>query len=127
MFAQYAGLKSYKVVELDERDDGDQIQDYLGKITPVSFSSISDSSSSARATRPDAQKARAAGAAGEASHGRTLTVVVLSRVCERPSQRQARSVPRVFVGGKFIGGGDDTAALHSRGELKSKLEAAGAI
>lgn len=62
-----------QVVELDERDDGDAIQDYLGKITP------------------------------------------------------GRSVPRVFVGGKFIGGGDDTAALHARGDLKGKLEAAGAL
>ena len=29
--------------------------------------------------------------------------------------------------GKFIGGGDDTAAAHSKGELKAKLEAAGAL
>jgi len=42
------------VVELDERDDGNAIQDYLGQLTG------------------------------------------------------GRSVPRVFVGGKFIGGGDGT-------------------
>lgn len=29
-----------------------------------------------------------------------------------------RTVPRVFIGGKFIGGGDDTAALAASGELK---------
>jgi glutaredoxin 3 len=39
----------------------------------------------------------------------------------------ARSVPRVFVGGKFIGGGDDTAAKASSGELKQLLVAAGAV
>lgn len=38
----------------------------------------------------------------------------------------ARSVPRVFVGGKFIGGGDDTAAKAANGELKQLLVAAGA-
>lgn len=37
----------------------------------------------------------------------------------------ARSVPRVFVGGKFIGGGDDTAAKAASGELLKLLQAAG--
>lgn len=37
----------------------------------------------------------------------------------------ARSVPRVFIQGKFIGGGDDTARLASTGELKTLLEKAG--
>lgn len=32
VFSQYPGLKSYKVVELDERDDGDAMQDALGKV-----------------------------------------------------------------------------------------------
>mmetsp|Transcript_18188 Transcript_18188/g.41163 ORF Transcript_18188/g.41163 Transcript_18188/m.41163 type:complete len:166 (-) Transcript_18188:73-570(-) len=39
----------------------------------------------------------------------------------------ARSVPRVFIGGKCIGGGDDTAELHESGELKKLLEQAGAL
>jgi glutaredoxin 3 len=37
----------------------------------------------------------------------------------------ARSVPRVFVGGKFIGGGDDTVALGRSGDLASLCKAAG--
>jgi len=74
VFHQYGGaLKSYKVIELDEREDGDAIQEYLGKITP------------------------------------------------------SRAVPRVFVGGKFIGGGDDTVALYNKGELKEQLRIAGAL
>lgn len=72
VLSNYA-LKSYKVIELDEREDGDAIQDYLGKLTG------------------------------------------------------ARSVPRVFIGGKCIGGGDDTAAAHNKGTLKGQLEAAGAL
>jgi glutaredoxin len=36
-----------------------------------------------------------------------------------------RSVPRVFIAGKFIGGGDDTAAKQSSGELLKLLQAAG--
>jgi len=34
----------------------------------------------------------------------------------------ARSVPRVFVGGKFIGGGDETAQLKKSGELKKMID-----
>ncbi|KAL5005421.1 hypothetical protein ScPMuIL_018877 [Solemya velum] len=33
----------------------------------------------------------------------------------------ARSVPRVFINGKCIGGGDETAALDRKGELKKML------
>ncbi|CAE7266192.1 GLRX [Symbiodinium pilosum] len=39
----------------------------------------------------------------------------------------ARSVPRVFISAKCIGGGSDVAALHGKGELKAMLEKAGAI
>ena len=54
---------SYGLVELDERNDGDQIQDYLLKKTG------------------------------------------------------ARSVPRVFIHGKCIGGGSETKELHKAGKL----------
>ena len=37
-----------------------------------------------------------------------------------------RSVPRVFVGGKFVGGCDDTMASHASGEFQKLLKAAGA-
>ncbi|KAL4228294.1 Glutaredoxin [Mactra antiquata] len=33
----------------------------------------------------------------------------------------ATSVPRVFINGKCIGGGDETAAAHSNGALKKML------
>jgi len=36
-------------------------------------------------------------------------------------------VPRVFIQGKFVGGGDETAALDSSGKLKTMLQDAGAI
>lgn len=68
-----AGLKEYTLIELDERDDGDEIQDALLKITG------------------------------------------------------ARSVPRVFIGGKFVGGGDDIKKLGDQGKLKPMLQAAGAL
>ena len=38
------------------------------------------------------------------------------------SMTGARSVPRVFVKGKFVGGGDDTCALAQSGQLKALLE-----
>ncbi|KAK3096740.1 hypothetical protein FSP39_002826 [Pinctada imbricata] len=33
-----------------------------------------------------------------------------------------RSVPRVFIKGKFIGGGSETEAFHKNGELKKMLD-----
>ena len=38
-----------------------------------------------------------------------------------------RSVPRVFIGGNFVGGGDETEAAHSDGKLQALLETAGAL
>uniref|UniRef100_A0A914I1P3 Glutaredoxin domain-containing protein n=1 Tax=Globodera rostochiensis TaxID=31243 RepID=A0A914I1P3_GLORO len=39
----------------------------------------------------------------------------------------ARSVPRVFIGGKFFGGGDDTVAGLQKGTLEGELKAANAL
>ncbi len=36
-------------------------------------------------------------------------------------------VPRVFIKGKFIGGGQETAALDRQGALEKMLKEAGAI
>ena len=60
-------------MQLDERQDGEAIQDYLNQLTG------------------------------------------------------GRSVPRVFVGGNFIGGGDDTVSKQQSGELKKILQQAGAL
>mmetsp|Transcript_22515 Transcript_22515/g.51552 ORF Transcript_22515/g.51552 Transcript_22515/m.51552 type:complete len:103 (-) Transcript_22515:374-682(-) len=38
-----------------------------------------------------------------------------------------RTVPNVFIGGKSIGGGDETAALERSGKLKTMLKVAGAL
>jgi len=38
-----------------------------------------------------------------------------------------RSVPRVFIGGKCIGGGDETEAAHRSGKMQGLLESAGAL
>ncbi|XP_022096287.1 glutaredoxin-C6-like [Acanthaster planci] len=40
---------------------------------------------------------------------------------------KGRSVPRVFIGGKFVGGGDDVAKLQSQGKLKPMLQKVGAL
>ncbi|CAL8462606.1 g2139 [Coccomyxa elongata] len=61
------------VEELDQRPDGDEIQDYLMQLTG------------------------------------------------------GRSVPRVFIGGRFIGGGDDTVKLKQSGQLQKLLEDVGAV
>ena len=39
----------------------------------------------------------------------------------------ARSVPRVFIGGKCIGGGDETQAMHNKGKLEPLLKSLEAI
>lgn len=37
------------------------------------------------------------------------------------------SLQRVFIGGKFIGGGDDTVRLKNSGELEKLLQNAGVL
>ena len=37
------------------------------------------------------------------------------------------SVPKLFIGGDLLGGGDDTAAAHKDGSLASKIMAAGGL
>ena len=39
----------------------------------------------------------------------------------------ARSVPRVFIGGKCIGGGSETKGLHETGQLVPLLKSVGAL
>ncbi|VDM25831.1 unnamed protein product [Toxocara canis] len=39
----------------------------------------------------------------------------------------ARTVPRVFIGGKFFGGGDDTVSAKENGLLADTLRSVGAI
>lgn len=46
---------------------------------------------------------------------------------ELASRTGGRSVPRVFVDGEFIGGGDETAALAASGELRRMLESKGIV
>ena len=38
-----------------------------------------------------------------------------------------RTVPRVFINGKCIGGGNETSSAHQSGELEKLLRSAGAI
>ena len=65
------GVAATTIWELDERDDGNEIQAYLGELTGAS------------------------------------------------------TVPRVFVGGKFLGGGDDTARAAKDGTLVKLAREAG--
>lgn len=39
----------------------------------------------------------------------------------------ARTVPRVFIGSKCVGGGESVAKLHQQNKLKALLKTAGAI
>jgi glutaredoxin 3 len=66
-------LKDYKIIELDEIDNGNEYQKILGKLT------------------------------------------------------DAKTVPRVFIAGKCIGGGDDTERLDKNGDLEKQLKKVDAI
>jgi len=46
---------------------------------------------------------------------------------ELASRTGARSVPRVFVDGECIGGGDETARLAGSGELRKMFESKGIV
>jgi glutaredoxin 3 len=72
VLTKYA-IKDLYVIELENREDCDEMQNYLSKLTG------------------------------------------------------ARTVPRVFIDGKCIGGGDDTAKLDSQNKLKPLLLSCGAI
>eukprot|EP00735_Rhodelphis_limneticus_P002674 TRINITY_DN13618_c0_g1::TRINITY_DN13618_c0_g1_i1::g.22167::m.22167 TRINITY_DN13618_c0_g1::TRINITY_DN13618_c0_g1_i1::g.22167 ORF type:complete len:131 (-),score=11.12,sp/Q8LFQ6/GRXC4_ARATH/46.46/5e-27,Glutaredoxin/PF00462.19/2.6e-19,GST_N_2/PF13409.1/0.0016,GST_N_3/PF13417.1/0.0018,DUF836/PF05768.9/0.0036,Thioredoxin_2/PF13098.1/0.0092,OTT_1508_deam/PF14441.1/0.02,Thioredoxin_3/PF13192.1/0.16,Toxin_1/PF00087.16/0.22,Toxin_1/PF00087.16/2.4e+03 TRINITY_DN13618_c0_g1_i1:65-424(-) len=48
----------------------------------------------------------------------------IQQACYQLTGRQ--TVPNVFVGGKSIGGGDDTVSLYQSGQLEALLKAAGA-
>lgn len=61
-------LCGWLVLQLEQRDDGDEIQDALASLTG------------------------------------------------------GRTVPRVFIGGEFLGGGDDTARAASNGQLTAMLK-----
>lgn len=37
------------------------------------------------------------------------------------------TVPRVFIGGQFVGGCDEVSSLHSQGRLEGILASAGAL
>ena len=66
-------LKDYKVIELDEIDNGNEYQKILGRMT------------------------------------------------------DAKTVPRVFISGECIGGGDDTERLDKNGDLEKRLKKVNAI
>ena len=38
-----------------------------------------------------------------------------------------KTVPNVFIGGRSVGGGDETLELRTRGDLHALLKAAGAL
>jgi glutaredoxin 3 len=64
-----------------------------------------------------------------------LHVIDLMKLGSRGAQVQdtlfrmtgRRTVPNIFIGGKNIGGGDETVELHRGGKLKPLLESASAI
>lgn len=60
--------QKYSAIELDQRDDGEEIQSVLGEITG------------------------------------------------------AKTVPRVFVNGEFLGGGSDVKAMYENGKLQKYFE-----
>ena len=47
--------------------------------------------------------------------------------CTHSNAFSRYKVPRVFIGGNFVGGGDDTARLDENGKLKILLQECGAI
>lgn len=61
----------------------------------------------------------------EADEGRSVPAEVLQDALETVTGR--RTVPRVFIGGSFVGGGDDMDSMAQTGRLKSVLQEQGLI
>lgn len=69
------------------------------------------------------------------SLGENYHVLELDKIPSKTDQYQdelgkltgARTVPRVFINGKCIGGGDDTSALEKKGDLQRLLKEAKAL
>ncbi|EKU20909.1 glutaredoxin type i [Nannochloropsis gaditana CCMP526] len=66
-----------------------------------------------------------------ASVGADCEIIELDQRADGPALQRVladmtgrRTVPNVFIGGKSIGGADDTLLLHSKGELKRLLVSA---
>jgi hypothetical protein len=59
-----------------------------------------------------------------------LLTLLLLLLCLQDALAQvtgARTVPRVFIGNKFVGGGDDTARLAENGKLRKLLVEVGLL
>ncbi len=99
-------LKKYNpndvyIVELDNRDDANTIQDYLGSLTGARTVSIKF---------------------------HQVKIIFFYLFCDLIAFFLfKKKVPRVFIGGQFIGGGDDTARMDKENKLKPMLENAGAL
>jgi hypothetical protein len=60
-------------------------------------------------------------AANEPNASLTLLLLLLLLQDALAQVTGARTVPRVFIGNKFVGGGDDTARLAENGKLRKLL------
>lgn len=87
--------QEFNAIELDNRNDGREIQAALGELT------------GATTVRFDHQK----------NESKEFVLYFLYIKFS-----QFKQVPRVFVNGNFIGGGTDVKKLNETGELKKLLE-----
>ncbi len=106
-------LNAVVIIELDKRPDGNAIQDYLleltgGRSVPRVFIVCIHC------------VLVCVLCIGLLQHSTTTMTVRNHHPCGRPQQHHTQ-------GGKFIGGGDDTARLAASGELATLLKQAGAL
>ena len=106
---QSVGLTQYGLLELDNHPRCDEVR-------------CSSHNSPRAFVPPAARRPRARVAALTFAARRDSLLQVQDALLKLTG---GRSVPRVFVDGKFIGGGDDTAAMARDGRLKAMLVSAG--
>lgn len=84
-------------------------------------------------SKAKAALAQALATLDDVSYDEAVTVLELDKRADGPALQAAvaatsgvRTVPQVFVGGAFVGGGDDVAALQRKGQLAKMVATAAA-
>jgi hypothetical protein len=140
---RHLGDEEVAVLELDERADTAELQDELARLTVrrrdrtrALLCTANSRSGFAAGWCPSFASAGSLtvvlapfweGSLVPCPDTLTALVAITTRLCRLAAPQGGRTVPRIFVDGRFIGGADDVSALDASGELERMLREAGLL